>query len=105
MKDGAVMSFAGIWGHWKPPRGETLETCSILTTTSNSLIRPMHDRMPVILMPEEYHLWLDGEMTDPARLASLYRPCPSDLMEVFPVSTIVNNPRNDSPACIEPVSC
>lgn len=103
MKDGAIMSFAGIWDHWKSPDGETLATCSILTTASNRLIQPLDDRMPVILHPEEYDLWLDREVTDPERLKSLYQPYPADLMERYPVSPLVNNPRNDSPACIEPL--
>lgn len=103
MMDGAIMGFAGIWDHWKNPEGETLETCSILTTASNRLIQPLHERMPVILHPAEYDLWLEREVTDPERLKPLYQPYPADLMEMFPVSTLVNNPRNDSPECIEPL--
>lgn len=103
MKDGAVMGFAGIWDHWKNPDGEVLETCSILTTASNRLIQPLHDRMPVILHPEEYDFWLDRAVTEPEKLKPLYQPYPADLMEMYPVSTLVNNPRNDSPACIEPL--
>lgn len=103
MKGNAIMGFAGIWDHWKNAEGETLETCSILTTASNRLIQPLHDRMPVILHPGEYDLWLDREVTAPERLKSLYQPYPADLVEMYPVSTLVNNPRNDSPACIEPL--
>jgi len=101
MKDAALMGFAGIWDHWKNPEGETLETCSILTVASNRLIRPLHDRMPVILPPEEYDLWLDRNIIDPEKLNPLYQPYPADLMEMYPVSPLVNNPRNESPACIE----
>jgi putative SOS response-associated peptidase YedK len=103
MKDGTIMGFAGIWDHWKNPEGESLETCSILTTASNRLIQPLHDRMPVILHPEEYNLWLDREVTNPESLKHLYQPYPADLMEMYPVSPLVNSPRNDSPACIEPL--
>jgi putative SOS response-associated peptidase YedK len=103
IKESAIMGFAGIWDHWKNPEGETLETCSILTTASNRLIRPLHDRMPVILRPEEYDLWLDRNITEPDRLKPLYEPFPANLMEMYPVSPLVNNPRNDSPACIEPL--
>jgi len=103
MKDDAIMGFAGVWDHWKHPDGEPLETCSILTTASNRLIQPLHDRMPVILHPEEYGLWLDREVTDPERLKALYQPYPADMMEMYPVSTLANSPRNDSPECIEPL--
>jgi putative SOS response-associated peptidase YedK len=95
---------AGIWDHWKNPEGETLETCSILTTASNSLIQAIHDRMPVILHPEEFDLWLDREVTEPEKLLSLYQPYPPDLMEMHRVTPLVNNVRNDSPDCIEPIS-
>lgn len=102
MKDDSIMGFAGIWEHWKNPEGETLETCSILTTISNKLIQTIHERMPVILHHEEYNLWLDRKVTDPEKLKPLYQPYPSDLMEMYPVSPLVNSPHNDSPECIEP---
>jgi putative SOS response-associated peptidase YedK len=102
-KDGAVLGFAGIWDTWKNPEGECLETCSILTTASNRLIRPLHDRMPVILHHEQYTHWLDRNITDPEKLTPLYQPYPAELMEMYPVSPLVNNPRNDSSACIEPL--
>ena len=103
MKDGSIMGFAGIWDHWKTPDGETLESCSILTTNSNPLIQPIHDRMPVILHPEEYELWLDRDITNPEKLKPLYQPYPADLLDMCRVSSLVNNPRNDSPACILPL--
>lgn len=102
LRGGAIMAFAGIWDHWKDSAGETIETCSILTTSSNELIQPLHDRMPVILRPEHYDLWLDPATTDTEKLKPLYQPCPADLMELYPVSTLVNSPRNDSPDCISP---
>lgn len=104
MRDGGVMAFAGIWEHWKVPGGkEVVESFSILTTNSNELIAPLHDRMPVILHPHEYALWLDRAITDPEKLKSLYQPYPADLMEMWPVSTLVNSPRNDSPDYINQV--
>lgn len=96
MKDGLVMAFAGIWDSWKSPEGEIIDSCSILTTASNKLIEPLHDRMPVILHPEEYQLWLDREMTDPEKLRSLFQHYPEDLMEMYPVSPLVNSARNDT---------
>jgi len=102
MKHGPLMGFAGIWDRWTGPGGETVESCSILTTGSNDLIRPFHDRMPVILQPGEYAVWLDRTLTDPEKLKALYQPCPAELLEMYPVSPLVNNPRNDTPDCIRP---
>ncbi len=102
LKDGSPMVFAGIWEQWKSPEGETVESCAILTTNANKLIEPLHDRMPVILHPAEYSLWLDRSVTDPEKLKTLYQPYPADLMEMWPVSPLVNSPRNDSPELIAP---
>ncbi|MHC1699319.1 MAG: SOS response-associated peptidase [Geobacteraceae bacterium] len=103
LKDDALMAFAGIWEHWKDPEGQIIETCAILTTTSNELIQPLHDRMPVILRPEAYDLWLDPATTNPEKLQPLYQPFPTDLMEMYPVSTLVNSPRNDFLDCVKPI--
>lgn len=103
MKDSSPMVFAGLWESWKSPEKEVVESCTILTTTSNSLIAPLHERMPVILHPQEYNLWLDRETTDPEKLKPLYQSYPADLMEIWPVSQLVSSPRNDSPDCIKPV--
>lgn len=100
MANGSPMAFAGIWEQWKCPDHAILETCAILTTASNSLMQKIHDRMPVILHPDEYSLWLDREMSDPIRLQPLFKPYPSDVMCYHPVSSAVNNPRNDTPDCI-----
>jgi len=97
------MIFAGLWESWKSPEGEAVESCTILTTTSNKLIAPLHERMPVILHPEEYNVWLDREISDPETLKPLYNPYPADSMEMYPVSPQVNSPRNDSADCIRPV--
>lgn len=104
LKDSSPMCFAGIWEHWKSPDGEFIESCSILTTKSNTLIEPLHDRMPVILHPQEFSLWLDREITDPEKQKHLYQPYPATLMELYPVSSLVNSPRNDTPELIEPVN-
>jgi len=102
LKNGSPMCFAGIWEHWKSPEGEIVESCSILTTKSNKLIEPLHERMPVILHQQEFSLWLDREITDPEKLQHLYQPYPADLMEMYPVSSLVNRPRNDIPELIVP---
>jgi putative SOS response-associated peptidase YedK len=104
LKDGSPLCFAGLWEHWKAPEGEVIESCTILTTAANTLIEALHDRMPVILRPEEYALWLDREITDPEQLQQLYKPYPADRMEMWPVAPSVNSPRIDSPELIKPVS-
>jgi putative SOS response-associated peptidase YedK len=104
MKDASPMVFAGLWESWKSPDGEVIESCTILTTSSNKLIEPLHERMPVILHPQEYSLWLDRETTDPEKLKSLYKPYPAERMEMYPVSPQVNSPKIDSPDLINPLS-
>jgi len=100
LSDCTPMSLAGIWEHWKSPEGEELETCSILTTTANSLVQSLHDRMPVILKPSDYSHWLNTDMHDQQQLIHLYQPYPAEGMSLYEVSNLVNNPRFDSPACI-----
>ncbi len=84
------------------PEGEVIESCTILTTSSNRLIAPLHDRMPVILHSQEYDLWLDRETNDPEKLKSFYQPYPADNMEMYPVSPQVNSPKVDSSELIKP---
>jgi len=103
MADGSPMGFAGIWEHWKTPEGAILESCAILTTSANKLMEKIHDRMPVILHPAEYSLWLDREVSEPERLLPLCKPYPPGVMTTYPVSHLVNNPRNDTPDCILPL--
>jgi len=100
MANHAPMCLAGIWEKWNAPDHSVLETFSILTTTSNSLLAPIHDRMPVILHPGDFNLWLSKNMHDPQELERLYNPFPSEQMTVYQVPDLVNNPRFDSPACI-----
>jgi putative SOS response-associated peptidase YedK len=102
MKDDSPMIFAGLWENWKSPGKEVVETCTILTTAANSLIAPFHDRMPVILHPQEFNLWLDREVNYPEDLKPLYRPYPPELMETYPVSPLVNSPKFDSHDLIHP---
>jgi putative SOS response-associated peptidase YedK len=87
--------------HWR--RGDdVIDSCAIITTDANDLMRDIHDRMPVILSPHDYDLWLDNEFDDRRHLESMLRPHDADEMIAYPVSTLVNSPRNDSPKCIEP---
>jgi putative SOS response-associated peptidase YedK len=102
LRDGDIMSLAGLWERWKSPEGKELETCTILTTAANSLVKKLHDRMPVILHKAEFDLWLDRDIDDVKRLTELFHPYPSDQLEEYVVNKDVNSPMNDSPGCIIP---
>lgn len=95
--------FAGLWEHWASPAGEVIETCTILTTAANEVLSPIHDRMPVILHPDDYDRWLDPDLTTSAQLLPLLHPYPADEMQSYPVSTLVNRATSDRPDCIQPV--
>ena len=102
LHDREVMSLAGLWERWKSPGGKELETCTILTTAANSLVKHLHDRMPVILHREEFDLWLNRDIDDVNRLTELFHPYPSDRLQEYVVSKEVNSPSNDYPECIIP---
>ena len=110
LQDGAPFAFAGLWECWTVPQGapltgslaergpgDTVETCTILTTAANETVAPVHGRMPVILPRDAYGPWLAGEDVPLA-------PYPADAMTAHPVSTLVNRPANDDPRCVEPVA-
>jgi putative SOS response-associated peptidase YedK len=101
MKTGDVFAFAGIWETWHSPDGSVLPSCTVITARPNELMATIHDRMPVILKPEDYQRWLDPNERDPAGLNDLLQPFSADQMDARPVSRTVNSPKNDSPACIE----
>jgi putative SOS response-associated peptidase YedK len=103
LKSGKPFAFAGLWEIWRSTDDETCLSCTIITTTPNSLVEEIHNRMPVIIGPEDYAQWLDPEERGPDRLNGLLKPYPASHMTAYPVSTLVNNPRNDSPVCIVPV--
>ena len=100
--DKRPFGLAGLWETWQSSDGSYLETCTILTTAPNEMMRPIHNRMPVILSPEDYATWLHPE-PKPAVGLHLLRPYPPEYMAAYPVSTYVNNPRHEDPACIAPV--
>ena len=89
--DGEPFAFAGLWDRWKDPAGRALETCSILTTTPNAITAAVHGRMPVILNPDSYDLWLDPGFADVAALSDLLNPFDARLMRCYPVSARVGN--------------
>jgi putative SOS response-associated peptidase YedK len=100
LKSGKPWAFAGLWESWRPKEGEPLETFTILTTDPNAVMEPIHNRMPAILEPRDYDRWL--EPGDPARPPTdLLRPFPPEEMEAWPVSSLVGNVRNNSPALLD----
>ena len=103
LKDGSPMVFAGLWETWKSSEGEVIESCTILTTAANRLVAPLHDRMPVILSPDEYRTWLERTTTDPTGLKKMFQPFPADLMEKWTVSMLVNSVKNDFADLVVPV--
>jgi len=102
LQDGGLFAFAGLWDEWHAPDGSPLRSCTIITTAPNAVTAPIHDRMPVILRPEDEALWLDRSVTDAPALLPLLVPYPAGLMEAYAVSRQVNAPTVDDPACIAP---
>jgi putative SOS response-associated peptidase YedK len=94
-----LFAFAGLWDRWKDATGNWIRTCSILTTTPNAVTSTIHDRMPVILHPDCYELWLDPGMTDVHVVSEFLKPFDPSLMRCFPVSTRVNRVENDDEEC------
>ncbi len=100
--DEQPFAFAGLWEGWDKGEGP-IESCTILTTSANDFMKPLHDRMPVILSANDYDLWLNPDERDPEKLAYLFEPVPNDELVMNPVNRIVNNARNEGPQCIEAV--
>ncbi|OGH55936.1 MAG: hypothetical protein A3G34_01935 [Candidatus Lindowbacteria bacterium RIFCSPLOWO2_12_FULL_62_27] len=104
LKSRETFAFAGLWETWKKPSGEELLSFTIITTHANDLIKPVHERMPVILLRENEEAWLDPNLKDTAKLQDYLTPYPPDRMEAYKVSTMVNSAKNDRPECIAPVA-
>lgn len=102
MADGRPFAFAGLWERWAETGGEAVESCTIVTTTPNELLAPIHDRMPAIVEPGLYARWLDIRQRDADTLAGILRPYAAEAMIASPVALLVNNPANDSPECLRP---
>ena len=103
LHSGEPFAFAGLWSVWKDPEGNRIPSCTIITTAANDLLRPIHDRMPVVLPREMEAFWLDDSVEEPDALRSVLSPYPDDEMEVYEVSTLVNSAANDDPKVIEPL--
>lgn len=99
LKSGDPFAFAGLWDRWRSPDGSEVLSCTIITTRPNELVAPIHNRMPVILPPDAYKDWLDPAGQSSIRL----QPYPAAEMTAYPVTTLVNNPANDLPACTIPI--
>jgi putative SOS response-associated peptidase YedK len=97
-------AFAGLWESWKSPHGELIESCTILTTVANELLRPIHDRMPAILSPSDYELWLNPDPETSGSFKHILKSFPSEQMIMFPVSGKVNKASYDAADCMEPLT-
>jgi putative SOS response-associated peptidase YedK len=103
LQDDQPFAFAGLWERWS--RGDSpIDSCTIVTTDANEVVGSIHDRMPVILSPADYGLWLDPDVQDSKKLEQLLVPYTGEAMAAWPVSTRVNNPKADDPRCVEPAA-
>ena len=99
----SLFAFAGLWERWQDPQTEeTTFSCTILTTTANAAVAPIHHRMPVILPSCDYDAWLDLSFYNPGILESLLRPFVAEAIETLPITSAVNNPRNETAAIQQP---
>jgi putative SOS response-associated peptidase YedK len=101
-KSGVPFAFAGLWETWTGPNGEELETAAIVTTAANQTLAPIHDRMPVVIAPDQFDLWLSNGYEDTTAASALIKPAPNELLETYPVRSDVNRVANDNPRLIEP---
>ena len=99
-----MFALAGLWDQWKSPEGQIIESCTILTTTPNSLLVDMHDRMPVIVSPDKYDLWLDPDVNDFDAIRDVLRPYDASLMRRYPVNMKLNNSKIDDAESAAPVT-
>ena len=100
MRSGEPFAFAGLWSVWTDPQGNRVPSCTIITTAANDLLRPIHDRMPVILPCDLEEFWLDKSVEDAGALGNILTPHPSDAMEAYAVSPLVNSVANDGPQVV-----
>ena len=103
LKSGEPFAFAGLWDSWRDPAGDIVRFCTIITTEVNELLRPIHNRMPVILPKELESFWLDDEVQDPLALGDILSPYPAEAMDAYEVSSLVNRPSNEGPEVAIPV--
>jgi putative SOS response-associated peptidase YedK len=104
MKGGRPFAFAGLWERWQGIEGEVIESCAIVVTQASKGVEIIHERMPVVVRPEDYSLWLDPALEDPPRVLRLLMPYPAEGMEALPVGLGVNRASNDGVDLIQPVT-
>ncbi len=104
MRDGGLFAFGGIWEYWARAADNPVVSCAIVVTDANELMAKIHQRMPVIVAAADYARWLDPSLGDPGEIAKMLLPYPADEMRAYPVSTRVNNARNEGPELIAPVA-
>jgi putative SOS response-associated peptidase YedK len=104
LKSGAPFLFAGLWDSWRQADGKLLRTYTIITTEPNDVLRAIHDRMPAMLSDDDAVKWLTYAGQEIASVGALLKPFPADKMAGYDVAALVNDPRNDSRECVEPVS-
>ncbi len=100
MRDGGLFAFAGLWDRWEGD-SETMDSCSIIVMPANDVMRPLHERMPAIIAPAHYDLWLDSRMTDKDEILRYLNSAPSSQLKPYPVSPWVNLPKHDDERCIQ----
>jgi putative SOS response-associated peptidase YedK len=99
-----VFALAGLWDDWKNPEGQIIQSCTILTTGSNSLVEDLHDRMPVIVTADKYDLLLDPDVTAFESIRDILKPYDATLMRRYPVNRKLNNSRNDDAESASPIT-
>lgn len=105
LKGGGLFAFAGLWESWQDKEsGKVIPSCTILTTEANALVKPLHDRMPVIMPPEDYGEWLDPKQEDREPLKALLKVYPPQAMTAHPVGLAVNSPRNEGPGLVDMIT-
>jgi putative SOS response-associated peptidase YedK len=100
--DDRPFAFAGLWDRWEGPDHSAVESCTILTTGANELMKPIHERMPAILDPKHYEKWLDPAEQDAAQVLPLLKPCSDKSLQAYPVGREVNSPSHEGPDCLTP---
>ena len=104
LADRRLMALAGLWENWRSPAGECVRSFAIITTTPNELCARLHNRMPVVLKPEAWPVWLGEELAEASALKALLGPLPSDEMTCWPVSARVGNVKNNDASLVEPIA-
>ncbi|MDQ0314349.1 SOS response-associated peptidase [Amorphus orientalis] len=102
-KGGGIVAFAGLWEDWSDPQGGVIDTAAIVTTAASPSLKPIHDRMPAVIRPDDFAMWLDTRTINAKTAASLIGPAPDDAFEAVPVSTAVNAVTNDGPFVQSPI--